>query len=227
MLPGVSLTAWMLVCQVAVAGGGDGAVPFAGVEWVPLSRADLSWVDDGRTSGLGVGEFDGFVRPALTAYGGAWLGRRLGLSGGLGVARLQSTTWVGETYQQRHWGVVRPSIDLRVGLADRVVQRPVPWLVVGMYGDIPSSRDVSNGYSEEEQEVADQSAYEDRLRLGGLGGRLGLGIDYRVVEGVALGASYAVELHRSVLRTSDVGTVTSWLTARAALHVTFEWPGRE
>jgi hypothetical protein len=204
-----------------------GVTPLAGVEWTPLSRGDLTWVDDDRTTGVAVGELDGLVRPAMTGFGGVWIGERVGLVAGLGVARLQSTSWVGDVYVARHWGVVRPSMDLRVGILKRELRRPVPWVMLGFHGDIPSSRDVSNGYSEEEQVAADETSYEDRLRLGGLGGRVGAGVDYRLVDGVAIGALYAVEAHWGVLRTSETEVVSSWVSSHASLLLTFEWGPRD
>lgn len=198
------------------------ADPFAGLEFAPFSRADLTWVDEERTSGTGVGEFDGVVAPSLTAFGGAWLGR-FGLSGALGIARLQSTTWTGEVYRQRHWGVLRPSIDARWALTERALARPVPWLLVGAHGDVPSARDVSNGYTTEEQEAADVAAYEERLRLGGFGGRAGAGVDLRLREGLAIGALYAIEGHWGVIETDDASVVSSWVGSRAALLLQFEW----
>jgi hypothetical protein len=213
---------WLLLALIPA----RAATPMAGVAWTPFARSDLVWVDDGRTSGVGVGEFDGMVRPALTGFGGAWISRRLGLVGTLGVARLQSTTWVGDTYRHRHWGVVRPGLDLRIALSGREVGRPAPWVLVGVHGDIPSARDVSNGYTDDEQEQADETAYVDRARLGGLGARVGLGVDYRLREGISVGAMWAAEWHRGVLRTDEANTVSSWVGADAALLLTFEWPRR-
>ncbi|MBW1881491.1 MAG: hypothetical protein JRJ84_24300 [Deltaproteobacteria bacterium] len=213
---------WLLLALIPA----HAVTPMAGVAWTPFSRSDLVWTDDGRTSGVGVGEFDGAVRPALTGFGGAWISRRVGLVGTLGVARLQSTTWVGDTYRQRHWGVVRPGMDLRVALSTREVGRPAPWAMVGVHGDIPSARDVSNGYTDDEQDQADDTAFVDRARLGGVGGRVGIGVDYRLREGIAVGAMWAAEYHRGVLRTDEANTVSSWVGADAALLLTFEWPAR-
>ena len=203
------------------------ATPIAGVSWTPLSRSDLVWVDEGRTSGVAVGEFDGVARPALAAFGGAWVSERVGVVGSLGVARLQSTTWTGDTWRQRHWGVVRPEIDLRIALSTREVGRPAPWLFLGLYGDIPSARDVSNGYNEAEQEDADEDAWVERVRLGGLGGRLGAGVDYRLRDGLALGATWAVGYHRGFLQSTDTKVVSSWLATEASLLLSFEWPPRD
>ena len=142
----------------------NAATPVFGLEWRPLGRADLAWVEEGRTSGLAVAELDGAVRPSLSAFFGAWVSNRTAILGSLGIARLTTTTWTpaaeegGEdTFQSRHWGVVRPEIDVRFAPwgHDR---NPSAFLLAGVYGDIPSARDVSNAYTEEEQATADEAS---------------------------------------------------------------------
>jgi hypothetical protein len=206
----------MLVAQAAT--------PFAGLEWHPFSRADLAWIEDGRTSGVGVGEFDGVARPALSPHFGAWVSNRTAISLTIGIARLQNTTLVDDIYRQRHWGVIRPGIDVRYAFVDRVVAKPLPWVILGLHGDIPSARDVSNGYTPDEQKAADELAVNERTRLGGAGARAGFGADYRINPHIAFGFLYALELHRSILETDDTSAVTSWLSGSAALTLTFEWP---
>jgi hypothetical protein len=201
-------------------------VPYAGVEFHPYSRQDAVWVDDSRTSGLSVGEFDGTVRPTLGGFVGTWIGDFVGLHLGLGVARLQTTTWVGETYQQRHWGVVRPSLEGRFAFIRREARWPIPWAILGVYVDIPSARDVSNAYSEDEQVAADETAQVERLTLWGVGGRAGLGVDYRLMPGIAVGAQFTLGLHQAILAGQDQTAVSSWLATEAAVLLIFEWPGK-
>lgn len=211
------MLAWVITVAVA-------ATPTVGVAWTPLSRADLSWVGDGRTSGTGVGEFDGVVDPALSAWGGVWMRDRWALIGGLGVARLTSTTWDGDIWRQRHWGVLRPSIDLRWAAMKRDQAHPVvPFIDFGAHASVPSARDTSNGYSADEAEQADADATLDRLRLGGFGGRVGAGVDWRPRPGIALGAQYVVEARWGALRTSDTTIVSSWISSQVELLVAFEW----
>lgn len=211
------MLAWIVSAALA-------ATPTVGVAWTPMSRADLSWVADERTSGTGVGEFDGVVDPALAAWGGVWLHDRWALVGGLGIARLTSTTWDGDTWRQRHWGVVRPSVDLRWAALKRDAAHPiVPFFDVGAHGAIPSARDTSNGYSAEEAEQADADASVDRLRLGGVGGRVGAGVDWRPRPGLALGAQYVVEARWATLRTNDATIVSSYISSQVELLVAFEW----
>ncbi len=199
------------------------ATPYAGLEWTPLGRADLAWVD----TGLVVGGSDGFARPDLLAYGGAWWSEHVGLHASLGVARLQTTSWSGEVYTQQHVGVVRPALDARIALLRRGDRRPIPWVLAGAHVDIPSARDVSNGYTPEEEEAADVTATEDRLRLGATGGRLGAGVDLGVLPFLRLGGQWALGWQRSLWRTGDPGTVSSFLSAEAALLVEIQWERSE
>jgi hypothetical protein len=182
------------------------------------------WVEEGRTSGTAVGEFDGTARPLFSAFGGVWFDRHIALVLGLGMARLTSTSEADDIYVQRHWGVFRPSLDLRFGWAPQRLHRPVPWVLLGMYGDVPSARDVSNGYTEEEQAAADESASTERARLGAFGGRLGFGVDYRLLPGLMLGLQATAGIHRSTYAGGDGSWASVWVATDAALLLTFEWP---
>ena len=203
------------------------ATPTAGLEVAPLSRADVVQVDDGRTTGTGVGEFDGTVWPSMRAFGGAWLSERFGLTGGLGIARLTTTAWVGDEWQSRHVGVLRPSLDLRASLLKRSDDRPRPLLLLGGYGDIPSARFTSDSFTDAEQDQADEVAAEERARLGGFGLRGGAGVDLRVHEHVSVGFIWTARWHRGLARSGGATTVTSWVGSDVALTVAFEWPGGE
>ncbi len=196
-----------------------------GAEWRPLSRGDLSWVDGGSTTGLIVGGLDGFVRPNLSAYGGAWLSERTALQGSLGVARLQNTTIAGEIVTQRHWGVVRPAVELRYALLPHTQEGPVPWLLGGLHVDIPSARETSNGFTPEEQELANEIATLDRLRLGAFGGRVGIGASVELIGGLAVGLQYALIWQRSLFLGEDPTAATSLLIGEAGLLLQLQWPG--
>lgn len=196
------------------------AAPTVGLSYVPFGRGDLAWLEDGRTSGRAVGELDGFVNPPLTAWGGAWVGR-VGVFGGLGAARLTSTQWTGSQWRQRHWGVLRPSADLRWLLTQS--GGPRPWVQVGVHGDIPSARDTSNAYDADEQTLADEAAQMERWRLGGIGGRVGFGVEADVTPEIAVGFTWGIEAHWATLRTSESTVTSSWVTAPAALLLAFRW----
>ena len=198
--------------------------PFGGVEYRPLSRGDLGWIEEGRTSGLGVAELDGTVRPSLSGFAGAWLTERTALSLSLGVARLQNTTDVDDVVRQRHWGVVRPGVDVRWAILERAPRRPLPWVILGGHLNIPSARDVSNGYTKKEQKAADELAFIERSKLAGFGARFGLGADYEILPGLGIGAQWALEWHQAPWRSDSLTQATSWVSADAALLLLFRWP---
>lgn len=204
----------------------EAARPFFGLEIRPLSRQDLVWVEEQRTSGTAVGEFDGTVSPLFGAFGGAWFNKYIGLDVGLGVAVLQSSAVADEVYRQRTWAVLRPSLDLRFGWAEPVYRRPIPWVLLGAYGDIPSAQDVSNGYTSDEQAAADAAALQASYRLGGFGGRVGFGVDYEVLPGLSLGALVSLGVHRAGYIGGDDTFTSLWLQTDAALRLTYLWPDR-
>jgi hypothetical protein len=106
------------------------------------------------------------------------------------------------------------------------VRFPIPWVVAGVFGDIPTVRDKSSSYTADEQAAADESAKTDAWRLGGVGGRVGLGVDFRIVEGLMLGAQATVGLVGSTYAGGDGNFTTLWVSEEASLLLTFEWPDR-
>jgi hypothetical protein len=227
--------AWLWGLSVALAGGERASVdtpasvalrPFFALEFRPLSRLDLVWVDEGRTSGTTVGEFDGAVRPSMGAMGGLWVNRWFGFSVGLGVAQRSTISLVDDVEVRQHTAVIRPSLDVRLGWARPQLRRPTPWVLLGVYGDVPSVGHRSDAYSEDEQAAADATSETERIRLGGVGGRVGFGVDYRVLPGLSIGAMTSLGLHRSAYQGADSSVATMWLATDASLLLMFEWPPR-
>lgn len=211
---------WMVAAMVeAHAGSG-----FFGLELRPLSRQDLVWVAENRTSGTAVGEFDGTLRPVLTAFGGGWFSRYVGLSAGLTYAHLDRGSRSDEIRRMTRTAVLRPSLDLRIGWMEPRLRVPIPWVVVGLHGDIPIASDASNGFSPEEQDAANAVARDTRYRLGGFGGRAGVGVDYRLMPGFMLGGQATLGLHRAGYTGGDTRFATLWMSTEASLLLTFEWP---
>ena len=201
--------------------------PVAGLEWTPFSRADAVWVEDGRTTGSGVGEFDGVVRPQLAAFGGVWFDHRWGLTANIGLARLQQTTWTGDVFVQKHWAVIRPALDLRISLLKRTKPIPIPWILIGGHFNIPSAKEISNGFTEEENEQAELNGLVNRVRLGGAGARLGMGVDYGITKYTRIGFQFYGEWHRMIQKSSEAQLVNSWIGSQAALYLAFEWPSKQ
>jgi hypothetical protein len=213
----------MWIAWVGLAFAAD---PMAGVEFVPFSRADAVQIADGRRTGTGVGEFDGTVWPSLRAFGGAWVSERIGITGHLGLAVMQTSSWSGEHWVRQHLGVVRPGADLRISVLKRSDERPHPLVVVGAYGDIPTASVGSDGFSGAERDQARDDASRERARLGGVGARVGAGVDHRVHRNIVLGFLWSVRGHRAVVRTAETASVSGWWGSEVGLTFTFEWPSK-
>ncbi len=193
------------------------ADPVLGVAWVPLSRGDVLGTEDGGwTSGTGVGEFDGILRPALTFHGGLAFGADTVLCD-LGVARVTTTRWLDDGYAQRHVGGLRLGGTWRHDLARSATGRAMAWGEIGVYGVVPSARDVSDAYNEAEQEDADESAAQTRKTIGALGGRIGPGFGVHLGEDVLLGARFHAMVHRGQRLQEASLTVSTAVWGEAAL----------
>ena len=209
-----------LLATTAAFGG-----PFVTVEYSPLSRGDIVWSAEQQTSGLLVGEFDGFVNPSLKTHLGFWATPHVGITTSLGVARLQTTTWFeDDVFVQGHVGVIRPGFDLRYAPFSSSEPLPLFWLSMGAYIDIASSRDVSNGYTESEQELANEIATNQVEQLRGLGSRIGFGLEKQLVPGVAIGMMSTLIFHRVTAFTAAGQTTSGWSTGDTSLLLTFAWP---
>ncbi len=193
-----------------------------GADYVPMGRADLVWVDEDRTSGTGVGEFDGLLRPSLTVYGGLSTGRHTFLLG-LGVALERTTTWTADSRRTVSAGGFRPSVDYQRALRDRL-DRVRPWIGAGLYGTVPIARDASNAYTEEEAEAASEGARGTRHRIGSAGGRAGLGADATLIEGIDVGFRLHVNVHNGWAVSEDEVAWSTLAYGEAALRLQVRWP---
>jgi len=113
---------------------------------------------------------------------------------------------------------------VRFSLAERTAGRAHVFTFVGGHGNLPTARDASNGYTEAEAEAAQEQSKVERQRLGGFGGRVGLGAEVQLVPGLWLGAHQAFELHHNTWRSEDLSEVSSFFAARTALLFTFYGP---
>lgn len=192
------------------------ADPVMGVEYVPLGRGDLTWVEEDRLSGTAVGEFDGLLQPPLTFRGGVGWGEHV-ILGGVAVARITTTATTDEVWSQEHSGALRLSVDYR-----RILGLPEPggirfFLEGGAYGVIPSARLVSSAYTDQEQADADQTASTTRAVIGGGGGRVGPGFAYTFAGGLSVGAVYHLGMYCGQSVIDDTLTVSTLVVSEAAL----------
>lgn len=211
----------LLLTSTAAAGG------MVGVDLVPMGRADLAWVDEGRTSGTLVGENDGLLRPPLTAWGGV-AGDHLAWLGGLGVAWSATTIWSADPdggedlVTKRRVATLRPSADVRWYPSGRKGKGVQPWLGGGLHVTAPFVSYRSDSWTPKEQKGWDEVADEDRSRLFGWGFRAGGGAELRTAQGMRVGARYMLGYHQSQDVDEAVISVTSRLLGEAALTLGFD-----
>lgn len=168
---------------------------FLGVDYVPAGRADLIAIEDGQTSGTGVGEFDGILSPPLTAWAGIINDRRAWL-GGASVAWRSTSTWAGSQRTTRRRGGVRLALDHRSYLVSPDPDTIAPWLQAGLYGIIPFAAEYSDAWTAEEALAMDAVAAEARSSIGGVGLRVGGGVAYETDSGLSLGARALLVIHQ-------------------------------
>ena len=198
------------------------AGPVLGLDWMPLGRADLVWLEEEQTTGTLVGEFDGLVRPSLTAFGGIERGREAWLME-LGLARVSTVTWDGEGYRRVATGTARLAFDWNHSVRDREPGTASAWIGAGVSGTIPQALDSSDLYSDEEQADADEGSQAIEGRIGGVGGRVGLGASYHVTESMDLGMRYHLSAYRGQLASEDSVTVSWRSWGEAGVRLTFRF----
>ena len=136
-----------------------------GGAWVPPGLGTQSWSDANAFSGTLVGEFDGWLRPALNVYGGV-VGERLGLTGSFSVASINSSQYAG-TSSTHVVGAVRLGVDGRAYLRPRQPGMVNIWGNLGIDAVIPRAKDVSDAYTEQEQADADEASASTRAQMHG------------------------------------------------------------
>jgi hypothetical protein len=194
-----------LLASVAHAGALFGAA------WAPAGAAAVARDDAGAYSGTLAGEFDGLLRPPLTAYAG-WTDGRLDVLGGLAFVRFDDSR-VATSRSSQALGTTRLSVDARRWLEARTPQAVGFYAQAGAFAVIPNARLTDDAWTE--AEAADAAVTEGSTRgaLGGGGAQLGVGAAWAVADAdgrpaVLLGA-------RGIARgfvgrtTGDAGTVVS------------------
>jgi hypothetical protein len=204
----------LLLLPIASAGG------FLGVDYVPAGRADLLALEEGQTSGTGVGEFDGVLSPPLSAWGGVLSGRQAWL-GGVSVAWRSTSTWAGSQRTTSRRGGVRLALDHRTYLVSPDPETIAPWLQAGLYGIIPVASEYSDAWNDDEAAAMDAVAAEARSRIGGVGLRLGGGVAWQTDAGLSLGARALVVVHQG-FQFDDSGQSAS-TAARVEPAITVGW----
>ncbi len=164
-----------------------------GVAYVPPGAAVYAWDEiDGWSDTLS-SEWDGWIRPPLTAEAG-WAGSRHALLGHVAIVEWSTSSWA---QSEHHFSVggLRLGADWRGYIWPREAGKVNLWPTAGLYGTIPNSFETDDGWNTEEQAEADEDSRDRRARVGGLGLQAGLGFEYPFADkdgrpGVILGARW-------------------------------------
>ena len=197
-----------------------------GLDWVPSGRGDLAWTEAGQLSGDLVGELDGLINPPLTAFGG-WMNGRDAALFGLSGARLATRSTGSDLKSINTVGTVRIAADYRRYLTPRQPGMPSAYAQGGLYAVLPVVRDASSALTEDEQAAYDAAASETAARIGGVGGRLGLGAELAWDNGLSLGARAMAAAHRASSELDGVTTTSTWIRGEAALELSFVFGSRD
>jgi hypothetical protein len=195
-----------------------------GAAWVPPGIGQLAWDDAQGFSGELVGEFDGYLRPPLTAHAG-WAGKKDAVLANAAVARF-ATSRVGDGYATDAISTVRLGLDYRRWVWAREAGRVGLYGTLGGYGILPGATDTDSNWTDAEQADADEAAVERMGRVGGLGGQLGVGGEYVFGDpqgrpAVALGLRTLVRMHRAQVVQDEAATVSTALLTETALVLEF------
>ncbi|MCB9765288.1 MAG: hypothetical protein H6739_36275 [Alphaproteobacteria bacterium] len=192
-----------------------------GLDFVPAAlRSDLAWSADAMQTGTYVGELDGFIQPPLTAYFGA-IRPRTTWTLGAAWARYGEVNWTPDGRRVTGAGAVRLAVDAQRYLNARAYRRPAVWVGLGVHGNIPVITDRSSSYTEEEAADAQEGRRATAGRVGGVGGRAGLGCDYELLPGLAVGMRAAVVYHRGQALQEDSLVASALWAPEAALRLQF------
>ena len=207
-----------MFCLLGVLSSFALAEPVLVVDYVPFSRTDLYWTQEEWTTGTGVGPFDGLLKSTLTP----WIGIRKDawtMLGTIGAARIATITNTGDG---KH---VYARSGLRIALAaQRNIGEPEnarPWMGIGTSAIVPFARDQSDSYSSPQASEAEFNNSADRARIGGLGARIGAGVDLPFWDGVHLGAHTHLVTHAaaSFTETSTEYSLLTWMETALRLEI--------
>ncbi len=157
------------------------AAVLVGGAWAPVGIGALAWQDGGGFSGTLSGEFDGLLRPPLSAHVG-WVGQRDAILGGLALVRFDDTR-SGDSPTRQAVGGTRIAADYRRWLHPRAADAVGFFGDVGLHGVLGNAAAKDAAFTAEEQDEADAVSADTRARVGGVGGQLGLGAEYVFADG--------------------------------------------
>lgn len=201
------------------------AAALFGAAFTPPGIGTLAWDDANGWSDTLAGEFDGLLRPPLTAHGG-WIGTKDAVLGSIALVRFRDSSFA-ETNSVTAVGSLRLALDYRRYLHRRDPGRVGFYADGGIYYIVPNATDVSDGYTPEEQASADEGSVALRGRVGGIGAQLGIGAEYLIADAagapaVSIGLRYVGRLHRGEIASDEGYEISTVVLSEAALILEFQ-----
>ena len=202
----------------------------AGPKWCRSCRSD----DGGGVRPLGAGRYGlGRERTAERIDGrrarrdvgaaphcvGGYAWDRVGVFGGLAVARVSTTVITTDAEAQSTRMAIRPSAELRYWFTETGTDTPLFFANVGAHWVIPSTTESATQASKADQAALDEAADEAAGRIGAIGGNLGVGAEVRWKNGLGLGIRTDVVITRFDTSNAQTQTVSSLIRPRTALTV--------
>lgn len=204
-------------------GTASASVLFGGA-WSPAGIGSFAWDDAGKFSGTLAGEFDGLLRPPLTAHGG-WVGRHDAVLANVSLVQIDTARFASSEALSAVGGL-RLGADYRRYVWAREAGAVNLYGDAGAFGIIPNAATTDTAYTEAEQADADEGAASARARVGGLGVQAGLGAEYLFPDAkgrpaVALGVRWLTRGYRGQEGDDDGIRVSTIVMSEAALVVEF------
>lgn len=195
-----------------------------GVALVPPGAGVFAFDEVDGWSDTLAGEWDGWLRPPLTAHAG-WSGSRHAILGNVALVEWTTSSWAEEEHQFSVGGL-RLGADWRGYLWARQPRKVNAWPTAGLLGIVPNTFETDSGWTEEEQAQADEDSRDRRARVGGLGVQAGLGAEYPFADrddqvGVVLGARWLVRGFGGFDSREEATEMSTLWTTEAALLLEF------
>lgn len=195
-----------------------------GVAWVPVGIGALSLSDADGFSGTLAGEYDGWLRPPLTAHAG-WVGKGTAWLGNVAIVETIAEN-ASDEVRTFSVGGIRLGADWRGYVWAREPGRVNVWGTAGIFGIAPNAAQADSGWTEAEQTEADADSAARRASIGGLGAQGGLGAEYLFADAsgqpaVAIGARWVVRGFGAMDTDETETDFAMFLSTEAAIIVEF------
>jgi hypothetical protein len=156
------------------------AAVFAGLAYVPPGIGAFAFDDANAWSDTLAGEWDGWLRPPLTARAG-WMGARTAVTANVAVVEIVDYSYAENTHRSSLGGV-RLGIDARHYLFPRAARSVNFFPCYGLFGIVPNAAESDSEWTVEESDAAAEESRDRRARIGGVGAQAGLGMDYAFAD---------------------------------------------